>query len=122
MSEEKCPQGQVQTALEKAADQHEKSEASRQRELLKLTGGLRRISFYVTDEEYRRLSTRSGGGTTETLLEAFIADLTRSRRSIWQESQIEAQNWHTAHRRAEHAQSALLKSLGGIDAEGGEEC
>ena len=120
MSEEKCPQGQVQTALEKAADQREKSEASQQRELLKLTGGLRRISFYVTEREFSEIGRRAGGGTIEGLLEAFVSDLTQSERSIWHECQIEAQNWKSAHSRAKYAQGAFFKSL--AEAEGGAKC
>ena len=121
MNEENGPAGQVKTALEQAAAQHESSEAERQRELLKLTGGLRRISFYVTDKEYDRLCACTGAGTIETFLEAFVADLTRSKRSIWEECRIEALNWKSAHTRGEHAHRAFLKSLGEQEQEGGEE-
>jgi len=117
MNEEKSPKGQVETALEQASAQHETSEAERQRELLKLTGGLRRISFYVTDEEFKELCARSGAGTIENFLEAFVADLTESKRSIWEECRTEALNWKAAHNRGEHAHNAVLKALG--EQEGG---
>jgi len=117
MSEEKSPKGQVETALEKASAQRESSEAERQRELLKLTGGLRRVSFYVTDEEYKGLCARGGSGTNESFLEAFVADLTESERSVWKECRVEALNWHAAHMRGEYAHRAFLKSL--ADQEGG---
>lgn len=119
MNEEKGPQGQVETALKQAAAQHETSEAERQRELLKLTGGLRRISFYVTDKEFNGLCARIGAGTIEMLLESFIADLTASKRSIWEECRIEAQHWHAAHKRGEYAHRAVLQALG--EPEGGEQ-
>ncbi|NBB78350.1 MAG: hypothetical protein GVY36_02735 [Verrucomicrobia bacterium] len=119
MNEEKGPQGQVETALKQAAAQHESSEAERQRELLKLTGGLRRISFYVTDEEHDGLCVRSGAGTIETFLEAFVADLTESKRSIWEECRVEAQHWRRAHMRGEYAHRAVLQALG--EPEGGEQ-
>jgi len=106
MSEEKRPKGQVETALEKASA-----------ELLKLTGGLRRVSFYVTDEEYKGLCARGGSGTNESFLEAFVADLTESERSVWKECRVEALNWHAAHMRGENAHRAFLKSL--ADQEGG---
>lgn len=122
MSEEKCPKGQVQTALEKAADQREKSLYGQNEKLLQLTGGLKRITLQVTAQEYDRLSLRIGEGTSETLLEAFIADLTRSDRSIWKECQHEAQGWLNAHGKAEDVARAYFNSLDGIDAKGGEEC
>lgn len=121
MDEENGPQGQVQTALEQAAAQREKSEAGRRRELLKLTGGLRRISFCVTEEEYRGLCVRSGEGTVETLLESFAADLTRSERSIWKHCQHEATNWHAAHLHGEMAARAYFDEIDGKE-EGGEPC
>lgn len=117
MNEENSPKGQVETALEQASAQCESSEAERQRELLKLTGGLRRISVYVTEEEFTGLCARTGAGTIETFLEAFIADLTESKRSIWEECRIEALNWKAAHNRGERAHRAVLESLG--EQEGG---
>lgn len=122
MSEEKSPKGQVETALEQAAAQREKSEAGRRRELLKLTGGLHRIDFYVSESEYSGLCARMGEGTVETLLESFVADLTRSERSIWKQCQLEARNWQAAHMRAERMARAYFDELDGIDAEGGEPC
>jgi alpha-D-ribose 1-methylphosphonate 5-triphosphate synthase subunit PhnL len=122
MSEEKCPQGQVQTALEKAAKQREKSSYLQNKKLLELTGGLKRITFQVTAQEYDQLITRSGEGTTQTLLESFVADLTRSERSIWKECQDEAQNWLRAHSKAEVLARAYFDSLDEIEAEGGQSC
>ena len=120
MNYESSPEGQVETALDKVIAQREKSEASQHRELLKLTGGLRRIDFYVSEKEYFRLCDLCGGGTVETLLEAFVADMARSERSIWKQCQIEAGNWQAAHRRAELAERAFFEEW---DAEeGGKAC
>jgi len=121
MSEEKSPKGQVETALEKASAQREKGEAGQRRELLKLTGGLRRIDFYVSESEYSGLCARMGEGTIETLLESFVADLTRSERSIWQQCQLEARNWQAAHMHGEIAARAYFNEIDG-EAEGGESC
>lgn len=108
MKYENSPEGQVETALERAVAQRETSEASHHRELLKLTGGLRRIDFYVSEEEYSRLCELRGACTVEILLESFVADLTCSERSIWKQCQIEARNWQSSHSRAERAERVFF--------------
>ena len=40
--------------------------------LLKLTGGLRRIDFYVSEEEYSKLCELRGACTVEILLESLM--------------------------------------------------
>lgn len=122
MSEENRPEGQVETALERAAKYREKSPYGQNRELLELTGGLKRVTLHLTAQEYKRLLSCSHEGTTQTLLEAFVADLTRSERSIWQECQDEARNWLNAHGKAERVARAHFNTLDGIDEEGGEVC
>ena len=122
MSEEKSPKGQVETALERAAKYREKSPYGRNRELLELTGGLKRVTLHLTAQEYERLLTRSGAGTIQSLLEAFVADVTDSERSIWEECRHEARQWRNAHRKAEYVASVHFDKLDRIDTEGGEEC
>lgn len=121
MSEEKSPKGQVETALERALELRERSAYGTRRELLRLTGGLRRVSLHLTEEEYSALCACGGEGTIETLLESFVADLTRSDRNIWKECQHEATNWLAAHRHGEIAARAYFKEIDG-EAEGGEPC
>jgi len=120
MNEENSPKGQVETTLERASELRERSAYGKRRELLQLTGGLRRVSLHLTEEEYAGLC-RCGEGTLEGFLESFIADLTRSERSIWKECQDEATNWLAAHGKAERVARAYFNELDG-KAEGGEAC
>ena len=119
MNEENSPKGQVETTLERASELRERSAYGKRRELLQLTGGLRRVSLHLTEEEYAGLC-RCGEGTLEGFLESFIADLTRSERSIWKECQDEATNWLAAHGKAERVARAYFDAFEGIDTEGGE--
>ena len=121
MNEENSPKGQVETTLERASELRERSAYGKRRELLQLTGGLRRVSLHLTEEEYAGLC-RCGEGTLEGFLESFIADLTRSERSIWKECQHEATSWLAAHGKAERVARAYFDAFEGIDTEGGSEC
>lgn len=122
MNEETGPKGQVETALERAAKYRENSPYGRNRELLELTGGLKRVTLHLTAQEYERLFSRSGDGTIQSLLEAFVADLTHSERSVWEKCRHEARQWRNAHRKAEYVASVHFDKLDEIDGEGGETC
>ncbi len=120
MNDENVSERQVETALEQATKQRNLGEDARRRELLKLTGGLRKVSFYLSDQEYHKLCSCVGAGTLETFFESFAADLLGSERSIWKGCQARAEEWHAAHLRAERATQACLDQL---DTEGGcDEC
>lgn len=121
MSEENGPKGQVETALERALKLRERGAYGKRRELLELTGGLRRVSLHLTEEEYAGLCRCSGEGTLHSFLESFVADLTRSERSIWKQCQHEATNWQAAHNHGETAARAYFDEIDG-NAEGGEAC
>jgi len=121
MNEEKSPKGQVETALERALELRERSAYGRRRELLELTGGLRRVSIHLTEDEYEGLCRCSGEGTLEDFLESFAADLTRSERSIWKQCQHEATSWLAAHKHGEMAARAYFDEIDGKE-EGGEPC
>lgn len=121
MNEEKSPKGQVETALEKALKLRERSAYETRRELLQLTGGLRRVSLHLTEKEYSALCACDGEGTLQSLLESFVADLTRSERSIWKQCQHEATNWFAVHKHGEMAARAYFNEIDGEE-EGGETC
>lgn len=116
MNNENDTRKEIETSLRKAADQKENSRYGRNLELLRLTGGLERVTLHVTRRERERLVSLCGAGTIEGILEAFISDLARSDRSIWEQCRSEAQNWLCAHRQGERAALALdAKQENGTD-------